>query len=423
MPETVTSVAADVVQFDGYTVEYLPDSDAETFTYRVSGSGNAANLNYVFFETACAEEPVALSPSNAVNPSTNTEADTTLAGVQWNQGLAQGGSRDYAMTFDGPQEVGAVTVVIRAGNSVQSALIAGACGNLVDLSGSVFVNDGDDDGSTREGTELGIQSVRVDIYHDTGDLATSVVTGADGRFSVRLLRGTYTVDVPSAAAGRFNGTLAASYDPAGATTHEVVLDADVSMVDFGYNPDKEVILAQLSDGGDFVTNGEEVKTWKRWIDRAKRGQSFSDDGVTTAPAEVAGWLDAIFASPGEDASGYFGNAVPYALAAGEDPFEAASAILGTRLNRRSTDAEILYVELFAMQLNFLSGRGSPDPLFNETLLEYDELVVALDLGGAAARTGAASEGALFASAVVAGSLDTEIARRFNGGGGGGEVGD
>lgn len=410
---------SDVVQFDGYTVEYLQGSDPSTFTYRVTGSGDEANLNYVFIETVCPEAPVDVTPSNATAFQTNTDADTTVTGVQWNQGLGEGGSRDYSMTFATPQEVGAVLVIIRAGSTVHSALIEGACGNLFDLGGSVFVNDGDDDGSVREGTELGIQDVRVDIYDAGGGLATSVQTQGDGRFSARLLRGDYEVVIPEAAPGSFNETLSVSYDPAGATRRAVSLSADVSDVDFGFDPDREVILSQLSEGGTYVTNGEEVKVWKRWINRAERGQSFSDDGLSTTPDQVAAWLDQIFASPGETSEGYFGNAQPYELAEGEDPFAAARTILSTRLNNRSTEAEVLYVEVFAMQLNFLSGRGSQDPLYDETLIELFET---LGSNSAAARVGQESGISPATPRSAAVSLDQEIARAFNGGGGG-EGGD
>lgn len=428
--DTVTSIASDVIQLDGYTVEYLRDNNLETFTYRVTGSGDAANLNYVFIETACAEEPVALSPSNAVNPSINTEADTTLAGVQWNQGLGEGGSRTYAMTFAEPQEEGAVTVVIRAGNTVQSALIAGACGNLFDLSGSVFVNDGDDDGSTREAGELGIENVQVDIIGDAGD-TTSVVTGPDGQFSARLLRGTYTVEVPSSATvevsssateGLFNETLEASYDPADGepkARRTVELQSDVSGTDLGFDLDRQKTLDELTIGTR-ATDAEEVKVWKRWVDKTGRGQTTAS-GIT--PDMMSVILDKIFASPDEEEEGYFGNENPYTLADGEDPFEKASAILGTRLNNRSTDAEILYVETFAVELNIFAGLGSGDDDYDFNLGKHFETQLAFTPAARTSRSGAEAGSEALVSALVVSSLDTEIARAFNGGGGGGEVGD
>lgn len=414
--------AASSVSLSGYTVEFLGTTAAPggtTFRYRVSGSGDVANLNYVFLETACDAGPTALAPAQSVAIVENTEADTTLVGAQWQPGIGEGGSREYALTF-AEAEVGAITVVIRAGNRVESALLPGACGNLFDLAGSVFVNDGDDGPTAlpeREPAELGIASVRVDVTDPNGSPIASAVTGPDGRYALRLLRGDYDVRVsPAPAAGTFNEVLFASYAYALAPSppeRRVALRADASGVDFGFDPVKESILQDI-EAGAYQTDGQPVKVWRRWVREAARDRRCDpadNDPDTICYDEMAGYLDAIFASP--DAGDVFvGNAVPYGLAAGADPFEVAGDILGARTR---TDEEALFVELFAMQLNWLSGRGSADPLYDQTLIFYFEEVVGAGSAAATASAGAKAAGA--------GSLDIAIAQAFNGGGGGGEVGN
>ena len=412
-PALSTSEAVDV---GGYLVTGTPSADGRSFTFTVDGSGVPANLNYVFVEEACVDDPASLSPSNAVSTTTNTDADTTLAGVEWQQGLGEGQIRGYTMTFDEPQEVGAVTVVIRSGSTVATGLVTGPCGNLFDLTGAVYVDDEDGSGTTREPEELGIQDVLVEARDASGAVVATATTDDQGRYAFRLVRGDYTVAIPDTAPDQFNGTLSESYIAVGSNPAAVTLDRDVSAIDFGYVPDKQVVLDQLTVG-DFVTDGDPVSEWVRRIRRAQRGRSFSDDGVQTSAAEVAGWLDAIFASPGEGPDGYFGLSDPYPLAAGADPFDAALDVLTTRIKRTSSDAEIVYVELFAMQLNFLSGRGSGNALYDETLIEYYEEQVFRTRSVAAALTTTA--GPVTASLQ---SLDTSITRAFNGGGGGGEVG-
>lgn len=302
------------------------------------------------------------------------------------------------------------------------------------ISGSVFVNDGNDatpaDALVREPNELGIPNVRVDIASSTESQATiSVLTDADGRFSQEVPVGTYTVRVTqNASQGAFNSTLFHAYNPAPPgddAEREVTLyvtpgTANVmptAVADFGFDPDLNVILDDL-DGGSYTTNAEPLRVWRRWMGQSRDPRNCPAQQNWTCRPAIAVYLDSIFAGP-QVGDKFFGNADPFVLGVGIDPFVGADRILSAHPRN---EADLLKQELFVMQLNYFAGRGTPDRVYDLTLLSYLEEYVGPSSPAAPQLSGQAVTAAATAASAAA-TLQLQVARAYNGGGGGGEVGN
>ena len=334
-------------------------------------------------------------------------------------------------------------------------------GVTVDVEGSVFVVDPDDGDNNRSSGELGIANVLVEIVED-GEVIGRAVTDSTGRYATTVSLssdgecedhegdecydecddggcddecddgGCYdecddggceeglVVRIPvEADTTFFNDELFTYYDYAdeGPAEQELSLDNEVLEAEFGFVPDRNAMLAALQEGGPFQTAGSEVDSWRHEVILAMGGT-----GCTVCYDEMRGYLDAIFFEGGSDYA--FGNPIPFFLpsrtdpvtgvTAPEDPFLMAITIL-TGLPTSVDQA--LRAELFAAELNFLSGRGSGNDTFDRTLLFY--------LEEAAEESSDIGRRANGAEARLGDRTDLSLARAFNrgGGGGGGPVGE
>lgn len=303
------------------------------------------------------------------------------------------------------------------------------------IEGSVFINDEDENVDAREPNELGIEEVRVDLFYtpngeeyegqeDGEDEPISVLTDEDGRYSAVVpYSGLWTVRVTADdSLDAFNPRLFASYDAVSVTERliEVGIDdeeeglteeEEEAVADFAFEPDLSTVLSDLTQG-PLVTSAQPLRVWRRWMRHALAERNDCPNQTNwLCRSDIEAALEAIFDAPGDDV--FFGNSEPFALEEGDDPFAVANDILKSR--PRTEEAELIQ-ELLLAELNYFSGFGTPDPNYDRTLLRYLEIFVGT-FGQQEARSAH-----LARSAAV--SLQLEVARAYNrGGGGGGEVGD
>jgi len=412
------------ISLSGYTIEALaPEtvSGGTRFTYRVTGDVSPV-LNWFFLET-CGLTPLASFPSGA-----EPYDIEGVSGLRWGSALGVPRTREYSYTFP-TSTVGATRVAIRRGSSVSMAFIQGPCGKaeapLATLSGSVFV-DVDEDGQRNAESELGIKNVLVEIFQGN-DLVKSVISDPAGAFSVVLPQGSYSVTVPTSGANVFNAQLYSSYyhlvDDGEPAVRSVNLNGDVSGVDFGFIPDVEQILFDLTRGA-FQTQARSVAYWRKtlhfaiqnnWKDaRNNPGTRICDPVVDVCSDDLEDLLDAIFFQTGDEPGDYLFLAHPYRLLAGEDPYEAAYKILSAKT---STDWEITFQNTFAVEANFLNGWGSGVEAYDEVLISL--LEGWLNQNDPNAAVEALSMGAMSLGGGGGGTV--ELTQAYLGGGGGGTV--
>ncbi len=286
------------------------------------------------------------------------------------------------------------------------------------ITGSVFVSDPDDatPNGLRDEDELGIEDVYVYVMRDFGSgarpryqIVGSGPTDSDGRYEIlvpRLSGGalqTLAVQVRSGPVG-FNRTLFRFYDYAlGGRPEVVVTDATVeAAADFGFLADREALLDALLHDPDYEPNGVSVAAWRSNVQQAQ-----SCDGCQYA-VQIRSYLSEIFAGPEDE--NYFGNPDPF-IPTSTNAFDAALNVL---VANPETEEDEFLAELFAAELNFLSGAGTGNDAFDRALLYHLEE--------------AATEGSVVArqarvGATTVSSLDFALVRAYNGGGGGGTVGE
>lgn len=288
------------------------------------------------------------------------------------------------------------------------------------VSGSVFVSDPDDEtpDATRDEDELGIENVYVYVMRVLGSqsrpryqLVGSGPTGPDGRYEILVPRDpsgglqTLAVQVRSGPAG-FNRSLFRFYDYAlGGRPEVVVTDATAEgTADFGFLADREALLNALLEDDDYQTEGVSVATWRERVIRAQSNQNCDICAV-----EMRGYLSEIFAGPSSEDT-FFGNPDPFRPTS-TNPFTAALNVL---VEDPETEDEEFLAELFAAELLYLSGGGTGDDIFDRTLLFH--------LEEAASEENTAAREARIGAAAVS-SLDLRLVKAYNGGGGGGPVGE
>lgn len=320
------------------------------------------------------------------------------------------------------------------------------------LSGSVFVNDSDDtsmeESLQRETDELGLEQVRVDVFavedETPGEVIVyeepvmSVLTDSEGRYTFELPAGEWIVRVtPNASQDNsgdeaFNPTLFHSYDSVIDPAERTVVfpqeygqeeyeeyDPEVTGIDFGFNPDLDQILTDI-ESGDFQTDARPTRVWRRWLRQAAGERNCPKNRRNwICRDELGGYLASIFSNDGDGV--FFGNAEPYELPTGADPFAEGASILREPLK---TDLEELRAEVFTLELNFHAGFGSSDPLYDKAIAFYlEERINDLESGSSEASQVTVAEGVVMSSVVAPKSIELQIALAYNGGGGGGEVGN
>lgn len=266
---------------------------------------------------------------------------------------------DQAESLDSPNAAGTATEASASSN------------NPAVLSGSVFVDaDGD---PARAANELGISDVLVEV-HDLSGFVASVLTDSEGAFSFSLPPSfgfnpnPYTVRVPETASPGFNATLFSSYDyvpvvPGSSPEIEILLQGDVSDVDFGFDIDQEEVVIQLTEG-EFQTAARSLRFWKTTARIAFRNQACdvtSTDPEVICRDELGVLLDIIL----DD----YLLPDPYTVEGGGDKFEWAYNML--RTNAR-TDYEKVLQKNLAAELNRHALFGSPDLNFDDTFFSYIE---------------------------------------------------
>lgn len=285
------------------------------------------------------------------------------------------------------------------------------------LSGSVFVNDGDDADPLREALELGILAVRVDVFAGAeSEPAASGLTDADGRYEVAVPAGEWNVRVtPAPSEGAFNPTLFAFYAAVAELSERTVevppalpSPVEVDGLDFGFDPDLDAILEALQSE-PYRSDGVEPDQWETWLRDQRDTQECLPDPVSDeCDYALNAYLDEIFAET-EPGDAFFGNAEPFVLPSGADPLDEAIDFLGAPAE---ADLDSVRVELFAAQFNYFSSRGSFDSNFDRTLLFYFEEYTVVEGGGGGARRRALPI-----------SVQLAVLQAYNRGGGGGKVGD
>ena len=426
-PATASNVSASTtISLNGHTVTFLGASPVNggsrtRFVYEVTSiNPGPPALDWFFLENACASAPTATEPSNAVR----SAVEGGIPGIKWNGSLPPGETRTYSYTFDGALEVRLARATISRGGVTGTATLPGPCGGFY-VRGDVFVNA--DGLAGRSATEAGVADVRVEAATGSG-VVGSAVTDADGRYQMLVPSGTYSLRVPLAAAGMFNESLYGSYnsddapDGSSPATRPLVVSADVSGQNFGFAPDKDAIVQNLSPGGAFQTRAQSVRFWQGAIRSAARGRDTANPyagGQPLTPNVVRGLLDAIFYVSGEPESAYYLLQVPYVLT-GTDPFAAA---LDELSKPARTELEKVSRNLFAMELNRLQGWGTPDPQYDDVLMAYLEEWVRG--GGAPAGFGKASAPTSTAApgGGGGGTVESITSAYLVGGGGGGTVED
>ena len=369
-----------VVTFDGRTF----DGQQTTFQWTVAGTGEGPDLRYFAVELPeCAPEPSAYSPTEGAQYYYFDGPDAYT--LKWSLGLGSGDTvgRQYSITFPGNVSQGTVRGLFN--NSVLQVLdIPGPCaGNseIFTISGSVFI-DADADG-VRDAAEGGLGNVAVDVSGDGG--SESVLTDADGYWSVERFAGTWTVTVDTLGHPEaFNPALDQSFDATTAVSREVTVGPDAMDLDFGFNPSVEAILEDVEQGV-IQSSGESVKWWKRQFQPAvglsNNPHAFPEtpNGKRTPPRPdrydpetLLGFLTAI--------EGLY-LPLPYAFTPG-DELDSAFRML---LHHPADDYEDLYRELLVTELNLVSGRGlvGVDPALQDALVSWGESLLVLSVEDAA----------------------------------------
>jgi hypothetical protein len=132
-----------------------------------------------------------------------------------------------------------------------------------DLAGVVFI-DADHDGY-QSPSETGLPNVTVLLSPVGGDGGQVAVTGQDGRYAFNAVGGSYTVEVPLAGyPASFNADLAASFTATGLLSRPVVVGPETSFEQFGFVPDTDRILDDISTGA-LATNGFTRTTWRHFF--------------------------------------------------------------------------------------------------------------------------------------------------------------
>lgn len=283
------------------------------------------------------------------------------------------------------------------------------------LSGSVFVNDGDDDDPAREPSELGILAVRVDVFAaEATDPTASVLTDEKGHYEVAVPAGEWSVRVtPAASEDAFNETLYAFYAVVAGLDDRTVevpralqSPIEIEDLDFGFDPDLGAILEALRNE-PYRTRGDAPEEWEQWLRDLRDGQGCAaHPGTAVCESEVDAYLDEIFATGGQGDT-FFGNEEPFKLPPETDPYDQGIDILGAP---QETDLDSVRVELFAAEINYFAGRGSFDDNFDRTLLSYFEEYVVVVEGRRRLRARPVS-------------VQLAVLLAYNRGGGGGKVGD
>ncbi|MDX1419675.1 MAG: hypothetical protein R3181_06885 [Rubricoccaceae bacterium] len=384
--EPITSADAPVaslettVLLNGYQVTFLGSTsgpDGVSFSYEVMGvAPGPPALDWFFLENACGVDAVALEPPNAVVPA----IIDGVPGYKWNSGLGVNETRTYAYTFT-EAALGVARVKLRRGGVVETAELPGPCGGLAELAGSVFVN-GDDD-PERAANELGLGNVQVEIYDGEpggADPVASATTGPDGAFSFTLLKsgftdaGFYTVYVPEAAASPFNAVLYGSYDYVlgGVAQPQVVLDDDVSGLDLGFDPDRDQIIVDLSEGA-FQTNARPPRELRRFVRDAQRNRpcDSADPEVICREALVSHLRDIVDDTADPDDAFYL-LSNPFQGPAGASDDDLLDWALDRLSGNPKPDVEAVAQKLLAMQINNENGWGTGDPGYEDALQSYLE---------------------------------------------------
>lgn len=316
-----------MIHFDGRSFA----NDQTTFAYTVTRLDPTHAMNYFLIEIpACAP---ALASADPQDGSLATDPATGLYGVKWSAQLEVNQSRSYYMTFPGDVPVGMTHAEVKLTSTAPVGELGGPCDGF-QISGTVYV-DADSSGSQSGADEPGIPGVTVTMEDAGGNILTAL-TDANGGYAFVRFAGTYTVRIDAAtSADDFNESLAANFDPTGATSVSVTIGPDSPGNDFGYDPQAKKITAELQ-AGTLLTTGEGPKYWIKQV----RGSGPVDYDAAT----VAGFLSEV--------QGLF---LP-------DPFQftpdnVRREAINVLKPPTSQPIDELLSELLAAELNHVSGKG------------------------------------------------------------------
>jgi hypothetical protein len=282
-PTASNATVVGTVLLGGYSIDFdgrSYENDQTTFTYTVTRLDPTHAMNYFLIEIpACAP---ALASADPQDGSLATDPATGLYGVKWSAQLELNESRSYSMTFPGDVPVGMTHAEVKLTSDAPIGEIGGPCDGF-QISGTVYV-DADSSGSQSGSDEPGIPGVTVTMEDAYGSILTAL-TDANGDYAFVRFAGTYTIRIDAAtSADDFNETLAANFDPTGATSVDVTIGPDSPGNDFGYDPQAKKITAEL-EAGTLLTTGEGPKYWIKQV----RGSGPVDYDAAT----VAGFLSEI----------------------------------------------------------------------------------------------------------------------------------
>jgi hypothetical protein len=268
------------------------------------------------------------------------------------------------------------------------------------------------------------------VYEGATNVA-SALTGPGGAFSFTLLQSAftdasaYTVVVPLTATGAFNPTLYASYTSATTSPAQqaVTLAGNVSGVDFGFNPNRQQIINDLSVG-PFQTEARPLRTWLGFLRDARRNRACNaGDPDVVCRADLLAYLRAILDDPTTTTDAFYLLSNPFVGVSETNE----NALLDWGIARLGgnprTDAERVAQKLLAMQLNRERGWGTSDPDYEFALQSYLEAWV--NNGGSPIALRSTGDAARVAGGGGGGTVEELMADAYlkTGGGGGGTVDD
>ena len=423
------SEAVAPVQLVFLNTTYNGDANQTTFVYQLQptpATTEAPTGVLGIFTDISLEIPGCAPSVVGYGPTDGATVGTTIVGfdgITWGVGYDDNEDLLYAVTYPGELAAGAsVRALVSTGGFFYIQTVVGPCSETGhQVAGTVFI---DTDGNGLKGaTEFGIAEVTVELSEGAGEgTPQTVKTDSEGNYVFIATDGDYVVSIPPVtAASDFNETLYATWNNTTPTAVNVTVSgADLTGVDFGWEPDIDAIIAAL-DAGDLTSEGKSYKWWRKEFLRVLNGNAntaYTEDELLAFVHEIEelALLDEFDFTEGNELQEVYDILNNHTFEDGDG--EAIG--LTPKYNGRPDPYFDLLRELLTSELNFVSGRGLNEALLHEILLMWGEGVSNANAPAPSDFTiglpGDGDEPRLIESPVEAG---TKVFGRLNGATGGG----